>query len=93
MFDFVRDFWLWITRQGGGVPHGDSIGRKYHFPLPYKIGKIKVPFAINHLKKSGVWDNIPNDMKRRLQKSGWGDRLDNKTWTLIAKKLNLKWSK
>jgi len=102
MFEFLRDAWLWITGQGGGVPHGDSIGRKYHFPLPYKLGKLKVPFAISHLKKKGAWNKLPNDMKRRLEKSGWGgvkitkrdlDRLDDKTWKMIADQLGLKWSK
>lgn len=102
MFDFLRDVWLWITGKGGGVPHGDSIGRTYNFPLPYKLGRIKVPFAISHLKSAGVWGNIPSDMKRRLEKAGWGgvnitkhdlDRLDDKTWGLIADKLGLKWSK
>lgn len=102
MFEFVRDLWLWITGQGGGVPHGDSLGRKYHFPLPYKLGRIKIPFAISTLKKEGVWDNIPRHLRRKMETAGWSgvritkddlDQLDDKTWSLIADKLGLKWSK
>ena len=104
MFDFLRDAWLWVTGRGGGVPHGNVAGRTYHFPLPYKLSAMEVMYGVKMLKSNRVWARLPEDLRGRMEKaaSNWRslrvtendlNRLDEKTWKMIAEKLNLKWSK
>ena len=103
MFDFLRDTWLWMTGQGGGVPRGSGKGRTYHFPLPYKLSAMEIMYGVKMLKKARVWNRIPSNFRVRMEKSAnkWHslrvtendlNQLDDATWKLIANKLNLKWS-
>jgi hypothetical protein len=93
----------WLKKLFGRKSYDSSKGRTYHFSLPYKLSASNVMYAIRMLKWKGVWNNVPEDLQLKLEhaSSKWRsvkvtkadlDRLDNKTWKIIADKLNLKWS-
>jgi hypothetical protein len=93
----------WIKKMFGMEVYKEPIDRDYHFTLPYKLTPSNIMYAIRLLKWKGVWNNVPDDLQLKIEHANkkWRsvkvtkadlDRLDNKTWKIIADKLNLKWS-
>jgi len=93
----------WLKRLFGMGTYESTKGRTYHFPLPYKLSPSNLKYAITLLKWKGVWNNIPKDLRLKMEHNNkkWYplriterdlNRLDDKTWKIVAKKLSLKWS-
>ena len=96
MFKFLRRF----LGPKKGIANGAD--RVYHFKLPYKMSIIHLHYGLKQLKKEGLFQQLPKDMQNKWQKAVdvWSslsvtssdlDRIDEKTWTKIAKSLDLKW--
>jgi hypothetical protein len=93
----------WLKKLFGMEIYEEPIDRDYHFSLPYKLSASNVMYAIRLLKSKDVWYDIPSDLRMKMEhaKEKWRpikiskddlDRLNDKTWKLVADKLNLKWS-
>jgi hypothetical protein len=76
--------------------------RKYAFQLPYQISGFRAHFAKRAIVNEGLFDNLPEDLQRRLTQAEatWTDveiteddlaKIDDDTWAAIALKLNLGW--
>lgn len=93
MFDFLKKL---LYNEPGQRP------RVYNFPLPYKMEASSVFLGVGILQREGIFKKLPEDMQEKMIKckEKWYplkitksdlDRIDDKTWTYIATKLNLKW--
>jgi len=80
------------------------MARKYKFQLPYEVNSFYVGFGIGQLKAEGLFDKLPKDLQDRFNEAAdaWQsvtitkdecDEIDDDTWTKLADKLDLAWSK
>lgn len=87
-----------------GEQYGSTIGAKriYLFPLPYKILAVYLVYGMKQLKAEGIFQKLPKDLQQKWVKaaSHWHDirvtsedldRIDDSSWSKIAKKLKLEW--
>lgn len=76
--------------------------RKYNFPLPYKMSAMQVFYGLRMLKKDKLFPKLPPDIQQKMETAGarWSylkvtekdlNRIDDKIWEHIAKKLGLAW--
>jgi hypothetical protein len=80
-----------------------SKGRRiYHFKMPFHLPGIAIGWAIARLKQLGVWEKLPQAMRKKAKsaKASWShlaitekdlDSIPDEDWKVIAARLDLKW--
>ena len=81
-----------------------NANRMYAFDLPARIPTLAIGFFINKLKQIGVWDRLPNALRRKTKaaRDSWMglkitktdlDLIPDDTWVTIASELRLEWKR
>jgi hypothetical protein len=76
--------------------------RIYHFQTTHHIPRFLLGVAISQLKQLGVWEKLPQPVRKRAKaaRESWSsfritkedlDSIPDHDWELIAAKLRLKW--
>jgi hypothetical protein len=76
--------------------------RIYHFAMPFHIPGLWLGMAIAKVKQLGVWEKLPQEMRRKAKaaKASWSglaitktdlDAIPDEDWEAIAATLKLKW--
>lgn len=95
MFDFLKKLIYSESEE-------EKIDRVYKFPLPYKIQAVYLHYGVAQLKNEGVFQKLPKELQEKWKRAldNWHDlrvtkadldKIDTRTWTKIADKLNLEW--
>ena len=95
----MSDIALTLGSSAGRTP-ASSAGRTYNIDLPYHVPGFGVGFGISKLKQIGVWDKLPQALRRKTKeaKGTWAglkltrkdlDSIPDDVWMTIASELRL----